>query len=314
MSGICTSSGSGATSTSGPTATTSDPVRLVARDQVDPPLRAPVVVPAGDEVRRLKVGDEPRDHVEEPAHRVHRGAVRRAQRVGYPVERAEVQRGGVEEHQSVGHALILPRRADAVPMRSAEAYVRCVTCGVARTVVDRAAAAARRRRGGPCRCAREAERERHHVQPQLVDEARGEELVRRVGAAGDRDVAIAGRFRACAKADSTPSVTKVNVVPPSISSGLARVMREHEDRRVVRRPWSPPAAPVAAPLAAHGPEHVATHDVGLRCEDRVDLRAVVSACSNIQSWRTSSRNVSERRVLALVGPVEKPSAETARSA
>ena len=36
-----------------------DAVGLVARDQVDPPLRAPVVVPARDEVRRLVRRDEP---------------------------------------------------------------------------------------------------------------------------------------------------------------------------------------------------------------------------------------------------------------
>ena len=45
-------------------------VRLVARDQLDAPVRPPVVVPAGDEVRRLVVVHQPGDDVEQPAHRV----------------------------------------------------------------------------------------------------------------------------------------------------------------------------------------------------------------------------------------------------
>ena len=57
--------------------------------------------------------DEPRDDVEEPAHRVDGRAVGRPHGVGHAVEGAEVQRRGVEQHEAVGHALILPRRCDA---------------------------------------------------------------------------------------------------------------------------------------------------------------------------------------------------------
>ena len=56
MSGTCTSSGSGDlfdVDAAGDDLV--DAVRLVAGDEVDPPLRAPVVVPARDEVRRLEV-------------------------------------------------------------------------------------------------------------------------------------------------------------------------------------------------------------------------------------------------------------------
>ena len=85
MIGTCTSSGSGTTSTSGPTGDDlGDPVRLVGRDEVDPPLRAPVVVPARHEVRRLELGDEPRDDVEQPAHGVDRHAVGRPTVSGTP--------------------------------------------------------------------------------------------------------------------------------------------------------------------------------------------------------------------------------------
>ena len=80
-----------------------DPVRLVARDEVHPPLRTPVIVPARNEMRRLVVGGEPGDHVEQAADGVHRRAVGAADRVGHAVEGAEVQRRGVEQHQTMGH-------------------------------------------------------------------------------------------------------------------------------------------------------------------------------------------------------------------
>ena len=80
------------------------PVRLVGGHQVDPPLRPPVVVPAGDEVGGAVGGDEGGDHVEEAAQRVGRGLVGGAALVGYAEEGAEVQRGGVQEHEAVRHA------------------------------------------------------------------------------------------------------------------------------------------------------------------------------------------------------------------
>jgi hypothetical protein len=50
--------------------------------------------------------------------------------------------------------------------------------------------------------------ERHNVQPHSVDQARGGVLVDGGRAALDRDIAIAAAARACASADSIPSVTK----------------------------------------------------------------------------------------------------------
>src|SRR5690606_25456023 len=47
-----------------------DAVGLVAWDEVDAPLRAPVVVPAGDELGGGEVGDEPGYRVEGSAHGV----------------------------------------------------------------------------------------------------------------------------------------------------------------------------------------------------------------------------------------------------
>ena len=43
--------------------------------------------------------------------------------------------------------------------------------------------------------------------------------MRDAGAAVEQHVLVAGRLAACSSADSMPSVTKLKVVPPSISSG-----------------------------------------------------------------------------------------------
>ncbi len=80
------------------------PVGLVGGHQVDPPLRPPVVVPAGHEVRRPVRGDQRGDHVEEAAQRVGRCLVGAAALVGHAEEGAEVQRGGVQEHEAFRHA------------------------------------------------------------------------------------------------------------------------------------------------------------------------------------------------------------------
>lgn len=80
-----------------------DPVRLVGGDQIDPPLRAPVEVHAGDQVIGVVVLDEPGDEVQQTAYRVHRGAVRSLDRFRYPEIGAEVEGGGIEEHQASSH-------------------------------------------------------------------------------------------------------------------------------------------------------------------------------------------------------------------
>jgi hypothetical protein len=84
-----------------------DTVRLVARDEIDAPLRAPVVVPARHDARGGVGGRELRDHVEQSARGVDRGAVGSTHRVGHPVEGAEVQRGSVEQHDPFLHGVLL---------------------------------------------------------------------------------------------------------------------------------------------------------------------------------------------------------------
>jgi hypothetical protein len=77
------------------------------------------------------------------------------------------------------------------------------------------------------------------VQPQFVDQTGGEMLVDGARAAMNRDVASPAASRAWASADSTPSVTKWYVVPPSIGY-WSRVVGEHEGRGVERQIVTPP--------------------------------------------------------------------------
>ena len=87
---------------------------------------------------------------------------------------------------------------------------------------------------------------------------------------------VAGRLtRLCASADSIPSVTKWNVVPPGIRQRLTGEVGEDEHRRVIGR--------------------------------------VSSACSNIQRCKSPVDPVPERRVEPLVRSGRKPVNETAMS-
>ena len=80
------------------------PVRLVRRQQLHPPVRAPLPVQGGHQARRRVLLDQHGDHVAEPAHRVGRGAVGPGDLLGHGVERAEPQAGAVENHErALGH-------------------------------------------------------------------------------------------------------------------------------------------------------------------------------------------------------------------
>ncbi len=86
-----------------------DTVALVARHQVDAPLRAPVVVPRAHEMGGAVLADEAADEVEQTADGVHRCAVV-GEDLGDPEERPEVQAGGVQNHHPLGafHTRIVP--------------------------------------------------------------------------------------------------------------------------------------------------------------------------------------------------------------
>ena len=82
-----------------------DAVRLVGRDQVDAPLRTPVVVPATCHMGRFVFTDQTGDEVHEATDCVDRRAVGSLHGIGHAEERPEVERGGVEQEQAlVGHA------------------------------------------------------------------------------------------------------------------------------------------------------------------------------------------------------------------
>jgi hypothetical protein len=64
-----------------------------------------------------------------------------------------------------------------------------------------------------------AKRDRHDVKAKLVDRAQRQVLVRVAAPPAIANRPSPAARSACARADSGPSVTNVNVVPPSISSG-----------------------------------------------------------------------------------------------
>ena len=80
-------------------------------------------------------------------------------------------------------------------------------------------------------------------------------------------------------ADSIPSVTNRNSVPPFIGSRRARVMRQHEHRHVVRRLVAPPALPaLVRPWPADRPEHVPAQDPGA---DSLEALAAMSSSTPV---------------------------------
>ena len=74
-------------------------VRLVGRDQLDPPGRPPVQVEAGDHPGRPGIGDHPGQDVQRSADRVDRPPVGRGHRGGHGEEGPEVDPGEVEQLQ-----------------------------------------------------------------------------------------------------------------------------------------------------------------------------------------------------------------------
>ena len=155
-----------------------------------------------------------------------------------------------------------------------------------------------------------AERERHNVQPQLVDQAGGEILIDGGRAALDRDIAVVGR-RACLCQCRLDSVGDEVVRGGAVHRlRLARVVGEHEDRGVERRVVTPPAVPLPIPLATHWAEHVAPHDECLGGGHLVDLGPVLLGSVEHPGVQLAARAVAavvaERAFLGLVEPGRVP--------
>jgi hypothetical protein len=117
--------------------------------------------------------------------------------------------------------------------------------------------------------------ERHDVQPQLVEQARGEILVDGGRAALDRNFAVPGRFARVFQCGFDSVGDEVERGATLHRLWIARVVSEHEGRDVERRIIAPPAVPVAIPLAAHRAEHVAAHDERAGRRHPVDLGPVL---------------------------------------
>src|SRR5512133_3480967 len=104
---------------------------------------------------------------------------------------------------------------------------------------------------------------------ELVEQPGVEILLRDAGAAGDRDVLVAGA-RACLLQRRLDAVRdKREGRSPLFRHGLARVLRENEDGVMERRVVAPPgvAVGIVLPGALAAAEHPAAHDRGADAAD-----------------------------------------------
>src|SRR5690606_29396836 len=120
------------------------------------------------------------------------------------------------------------------------------------------------------------EQDRRDREVHLVDEARLQILADRGDTAAYAYVPAVGHR-------SSPLARRLDPVGDEMEDGAAfhlqrrtRMVREHEDRHVIRRIPAPPALPlVIGPGAADGPEHVAPHDPGADILERLRRELIV---------------------------------------
>ena len=106
-----------------------------------------------------------------------------------------------------------------------------------------------------------AEQDGGEVEDELVDHACRKRLADGRRAAGDVDSAITCGLRGARERGVEAVADEIERRPARELDRLVLVVREDEDRSVVRRLVAPPAAPVALPRTANRPEHVASHHV-----------------------------------------------------
>src|SRR5881397_2952895 len=104
-----------------------------------------------------------------------------------------------------------------------------------------------------------AEQDGDEVEDELVDHACRKRLAHGRRATGDVDSAITRGLRGARERGVEAVADEIKRRPAREFDRLVLVVREHEDRSVVRRLVAPPAAPVALPRTANWPEHVASH-------------------------------------------------------
>src|SRR5436309_5041593 len=106
-----------------------------------------------------------------------------------------------------------------------------------------------------------AEQDGNEVEDELVDHACRKRLAHGRRAAGDVHSAIACGLRGARERGVETVADEIERRPARELDRLVLVVREDEDRSVVRRLVAPPTAPVALPRAANRPEHVASHHI-----------------------------------------------------
>src|SRR3954453_10974715 len=106
-----------------------------------------------------------------------------------------------------------------------------------------------------------AEQDGDEVEDEPVDHACRKRLAHGRRAAGDVDSAITGGLRGARERGVEAVPDEIERRPAPEFDRLVLVVREDEDRSVVRRLVAPPAAPVALPRPANRSEHVASHQV-----------------------------------------------------
>src|SRR5213083_460700 len=107
-----------------------------------------------------------------------------------------------------------------------------------------------------------AEQDRRDRDMHLVDEPRLEILAHRGRPAADLDIEPARGRPGATERYLYSAGDEMKDGPAFHRDRIARVVRQHEHRHVIRRVLAPPAAPpVVGPRPAHGAEHVATHDI-----------------------------------------------------
>src|SRR5437879_3574962 len=107
-----------------------------------------------------------------------------------------------------------------------------------------------------------AEQDRRDRDVHFVDEPRLEILTHRGRPAADLDIALARGPPGATERFLNSAGDEMKDGPALHRDRLARVVRQHEHRYVIRWVLAPPAAPpVVGPRPAHGAEHVSAHDI-----------------------------------------------------
>src|SRR6266576_1390013 len=107
-----------------------------------------------------------------------------------------------------------------------------------------------------------AEQDRRNRDVHLVDEPRLEILAHRGDASADLDIEVARGLPGAPERFLNSAGDEMKDGPAFHRDRLARVVGQHEHRRVIGRILPPPAAPlVVGPGAPHRAEHVAAHEI-----------------------------------------------------